>query len=320
MRSKRITIGLLLVVTFVVLAGAGVVVLRESFGGGLQFSVTFKDTHSLEVDDDVIYGDKIVGRVTGVKGDTVYAVVETDKANLVHEGSRFWIVSNIVAFLQFDTPAHSGTPVSRGHSFDGFETRPDPDPDSLPPQQLHQLPAIPAWLCEVRATIKTVADDEAFLSIKRKSTAAVLELTDEGHAIVIAPSWIHEVSGDIKEATFLVELQSDETRLAELIETNGKLSRFMVRDAGYKGPTAKLYTKPLPDKQTLVLTNHDGGSYKVKFINGQVDLRLTPKPGLLALVDGYSLAGFATPVRGERYGVLWVSVKSVSSSEQSSAD
>ncbi|MEE9311976.1 MAG: hypothetical protein V3V10_06120, partial [Planctomycetota bacterium] len=202
----------------------------------------------------------------------------------------------------------------------GFETRPEPDPESLPPQQARPLPKIPAWLCEVRSSIKTISDGQEFLSVKRKSAAAVIEVTIDGHAIVLAPSWVHDVSGEISDAVFLVELQGDETRLAELIETGNGLSRFLVRDAGYKSPTAELYTDNLPEKQVLILTDHEGSSYRVKFRNNGVDLRLTPKPALLALVDGFKLAGFATPVHGGRYGAKWVPLNSESSSDSETSD
>ncbi|MCF6227809.1 MAG: hypothetical protein L3J82_03955 [Planctomycetes bacterium] len=320
MRSKRIAIGLLIVAAFTILAGAGVLVLRESLSGGVRFSVVFQDTHSLEIDDDVIYGDRVVGRITDIQGNTVHAVVESERSELVHSGSRFWIVSNIAAFLQFDTPAYSGDPIQTGQKFIGFETRPEPDPESLPPQQARPLPKIPAWLCEVRSSIKTVSEGQEFLSLKRKSAAAIVDITDDGHAIVLAPSWVHDVSGEVSDATFLVEMQGDETRLAELIETGNGLSRFLVRNAGYKSSTAELYADTLPKMQVLVLTDHEGSSYRVKFRNNGVDLRLTPKPSLLALVDGFKLAGFATPVHGGRYGAKWVGLDSKSSSGSEASD
>ncbi|MEE9311907.1 MAG: hypothetical protein V3V10_05775, partial [Planctomycetota bacterium] len=126
MRSKRIALGLLLLAVFFVLAGAGVVVLRQSLSGGVRFTISFQDTHSLEIDDDVIYGDRVVGRITDIKGNTIHAVVESERSELIHTGSRFWIVSNVAAFLQFDTPAHPGDQVLTGHKFTGFETRPEP--------------------------------------------------------------------------------------------------------------------------------------------------------------------------------------------------
>ncbi|MDC1141978.1 hypothetical protein OAU50_02715 [Planctomycetota bacterium] len=319
MRSRRIAIGLLLVGVFVFLAGAGIVVLRESLGGGVRFTVTFQDTQSLEVDDDLVYGDKIVGRVTDIKGNVVHAVIEADKSDLIHEDSRFWIVSNVAALLQFDTPARSGDVIQNAHKFTGFESRPEPDPDSLPPQQARPLTAIPTWLCEIRATFKTEDEAEVMLSIKRKATAAVVQVTNEGHAIVLAPSWIHDVAGAI-DSTYLIELQGDETRLAELLDTDGKLSRFVVYDAGYSGSVANLFTDTLPDTQTLLLTNHDGSSYKVKFKSNEVDLRLVPEVGLLALVDGFKVAGFATPLRGHRYGAKWIGLESGSSFKQPTSD
>ncbi|MHC4841757.1 MAG: MlaD family protein [Planctomycetota bacterium] len=315
MRTKRIVIGTVLMVVFVGIAATGVVVLRESLGGGVRFTVSFEDTRSLEIDDDVVYGDKVVGRVTDIRGNLVHAVVESEKAMLIHEGSRFWIVSNVVAVLQFDTPASSGKPIGNGYDFTGFDTVPEPDPDSLPPQQVRPLAAVPTWLCEIRATIRTEDEAEVLLSIRRKSAAAVVQVTVDGDAIVLAPNWVHDVAGALPDATYLIEMQGDETRLAELLDTDGELSRFIVRNAGYEGSVASIYSEQLPQKQPLLLTNHDGDSYKVKYLDGQVNLRLIPNSSLLALVDGFNLAGFAVPVRGERYGARWIGLETGSSSD-----
>ncbi|MCA8936642.1 MAG: hypothetical protein KDB68_10630 [Planctomycetes bacterium] len=304
MQTMRITLGAVLLLMVATATLGGVWVLRQSGGGGLSVRVMFEDTKNLRADDDVIYGDAIVGRIESVESGTVIARIATDHARLVHEGSRFWIQSGpAMAILVFDTPMLSGGNVEPGHEFKGLAEQPEPDPKLAPAPMPRTLTDRPPWLCEVRSTLEL--NTEWTETQRRKSAAVIASVRDNGDLIVLAPGWVTEYSGELADERYRVELISGDTLVAELVVTRLPWAVFLVRETAYADVAAPFWPDALGEGQGLVLTDLEGDAFAATYVDGGIDLPADTGQGLLALIEGFNVAGFTLPNVGADTGVRW---------------
>ncbi|MCB9895294.1 MAG: hypothetical protein H6839_12655 [Planctomycetes bacterium] len=309
MRGVRIAIGAVLLVVVATVVLAGVWVLRQAGGGGLQVRVEFSDTKALSADDDVIYGDGIVGRVESIDNGVVTARIAADHAKLVRENSRFWIQSHVgSSILLFDTPKQGGATVKPGHNFRGLAERPEPDPESLPPATRRKLSARPSWLVEVRANLELKAGGDLTEPQYRKVTGVIAGVRDKGGLVVIAPSWAVEYSGELAAETYRVELVGGATLVAEIISVRLPFVVLLVPESDYTGNPAPFWPEGLADGQGLLLTDVQGNAYTALHTGGEVELRASTEIGLVALVEGTNVAGFTLPAVGQTRGVRWVAL------------
>ena len=312
MRGVRIAIGTILLAVVATAVLAGVWVLRQAGGGGLQVQVKFADSKSLAADDDVIYGDGIVGRVESVEDGVVTARISADHAKLLRANSRFWIQSHVgSSILLFDTPKQGGAMVRPGHSFIGLPVRPDPDPESMPPATQRKLNARPSWLVEVRANLELKAGGDLTEPQYRKVTGVIAGIRDKGDLIVIAPSWAVEYSGELAAETYRIELIGGATHTAEILAVRLPFVVFLVPATDYTGNPAPFWPEALADGQGLLLTDVEGNAYTAVHAGGEVQLRAGTDTGLVALVDGTNVAGFTLPAAGQTIGVRWVALNGV---------
>ena len=316
MRTARIIVGCVVLFAVATATLGGVWVLRESGGGGLDVNVAFDDTENLAIDDDVIYGDKIVGRVERVIDEDgrklVTARVASEYAGLVHEGSRFWIESQpAMAILMFDSPIDSGPVAKPGQRFEGFAKRPPPDPKAAPPSVPRKLNARPNWLCEVRAVIELKAGPDLTETQRRKTAAVVAGVRENGDLLVLAPSWVVEYRGELAGERYRVELIGSATYVAEILHERLPFVVLLVPATEYSGNAAPFWPDALSDEQGLLLTDFEGASYAAKHVAGEVELRAKVEQGYAALIDGTNVAGFALPRVGANRGVSWVPLNGV---------
>ena len=307
MRAVRIIIGGLLLTVVLSAVLAGVWVLRQAGGGGLQVVVEFADTEGLEADDDVIYGDSIVGRVESVEDGLVLVRVAADHSEMLRANSRFWIQSHVGStILLFDTPKRGGDRVEPGHNFKGLPERPEPDPELAAPSKPRKLSARPSWLVEVRATIEIKAGGDLTETQHRKVTGVIAGVRGESDLVVLAPSWAVEYSGELAGEGYRVELIGGGTHVAEIVTVRLPFVVLLVRDTGYTGNPAPFWAEALADQQGLLLTDVNGSAYTCVHSGGEVALRAHTDVGLVALVDGTNVAGFTLPAVGQTYGVRWL--------------
>lgn len=311
MREIRVVVGAVLLIAVAAGVVAGVWVLRQAGGGGLPVTVTFADDQGLSIDDDVIYGDQIVGRVDDITEDNgevrIDARIAADHANLLREGSRFWIEETLSgAVLIFDTPLAAGRKATPGARFDGLEVRPEPDPDVAPLQAPRNLDDPPDWLCEVRVTLDLDDGTEFGVTQRRKVTGAVVETFDNGELLVLAPSWVAQYSGDLLDETFRIELSGGTNLVAEPLNIRLPFIVLLAREADYAGGAAPLWPEPVADDQALILTDFEGRALTGVHEEGGVEVVAEVGQGLLAMIDGTKVAGFAIPPVGKSFGVTWV--------------
>ncbi len=81
-----------------------------------------------------------------------------------------------------------------------------------------------------------------------------------------------------------------------------------LRDSSFSGNPASLWPEALADGQGLVLTDFEGTTYVAEHAENAVDLNARVAQGLVAMVDGTKVAGFAIPAVGRDRGVRWVSL------------
>lgn len=306
MKLLHITIGTLLVAAMAASVVVGLYALRASEGNGLQVLVTFEDTQGLQPDCDVVYGDKVVGRVEAVMGNDVTARVAAENATFVRGNSRFWVQKNLgESFLCFDTPPEAGTPAESGSRFVGLAQRPDPPPSALPPPTPRKLASKPAWLCDVRVVITLQDGADTVRDQARKGAGAVVG-TEGDHLLVLVPAWLFERSGESVGERARVELAGGENVIATPIEFAGPLCVLAVQGSAWRGTLAPLWPDAMADGQGLVLADYAGVSWSAKHSGGQLEFRAPLDGGHAAFVDGLNLAGFALPKVGERTGARWV--------------
>ncbi|MCB9933390.1 MAG: MCE family protein [Planctomycetes bacterium] len=311
MRVVRISIGAVLLVVVASAALAGVWMLRQAGGGGLAVRVEFNDAKNLAPDDDVIYGDGIVGRVESVAQlngrQVVTARIAAENASLVREGSRFWIQSNLgSSILLFDTPKKGGAAIKPGHTFNGLPEAPEPDPELAPPAAPRKLTARPSWLCELRASLELKAGGDLTETQQRKVTGVVAGERENGDLLVLAPSWAVEYSGELAAESYRVELIGGATHVAEILAVRLPFVVLRVPASEYKGNAAPFWPDALADGQGLLLTDFEGNAFTAVHTAGEVQLRARTGLGLVALVDGTNVAGFTLPAVGQPEGVRWV--------------
>lgn len=306
MRLVHIAVGLLLVAAMAASVVVGLVLLRSSDGNGLPFVVRFDDAGGLQPDHDVVYGDKVVGRVETVAGGVVTARVAADFAHYLRRDSRFWVQSNLGAkFLCFDSPPESGPAAQPGAEFIGLPGRPAPTPSQLPPPVPRKLASRPAWLCDVRAVVTLADGNETVRDQARKGAGAIVASVGD-YLLVLAPAWLLERSGEAVSERVRVELAGGENLLARPLEVSGGLCVLAVQGSAWRGTPATLWPDALADGQGLVLADHEGMSWAARHSGGQLEFRAALDAGQVAFVDGLNLAGFALPKVGERTGARWV--------------
>ena len=304
MQSFRVLIGALVLLGVLTATLGGVWVLRQTGGGGLAVRINFQDTKNLSADDDVIYGDRIVGRVESVEDSVVYARIAADESGLVHEGSRFWIQSTPgMAILVFDTPMRSGGPAQPDHEFIGLPERPEPDPDLAPLPGTRRLTDRPPWLCELRSTIEL--SSEWNVTQRRKTAAVIVTVHDNGDLIVLAPSWAVEYSGTLADERYRIELIGGETWAAEIVTTRLPWVVLIARGTDYVGEPAPFWPDALGEGQVLVLTDFEGNAYTATHSDETTTLEAETDGGLLALIEGFNVAGFTLPAVATERGVRW---------------
>lgn len=311
MRVARVALGAVLLVVVASAALAGVWMLRQAGGGGMAIRVEFSDGKNLAPDDDVIYGDGIVGRVEDVASFNgkylVTARIAADKAALVRRNSRFWIHSRLgSAALLFDTPKAGGAAVETGHTFTGLAEAPEPDPELAPPAAPRKLTARPSWLVELRASLELKAGGDLTETQQRKVTGVVAGVREDSGLLVLAPSWAVEYSGELAAESYRVELIGGATHVAEILVVRLPFVVLHVPATEYKGNAAPFWPDALADQQGLLLTDFEGNAFTAVHTAGEVQLRARTGLGLVALVDGTNVAGFTLPAVGETEGVRWV--------------
>jgi len=311
MRAIRITAGAILLIGLTTAALVGVWYLRQAGGGGLQVTVEFADTKALAADDDIIYGDQIVGRVESVDAGVVTARVAADHASLLRENSRFWIMSRMGAsVLIFDTPRDGGAQAQPGRTYSGLPEAPAPDPAFAPPATPRKLNARPSWLCELRANLSLSAGGDLAEVQRRKVTAVIAGVRENGELLVVAPSWAVEYSGTLVGETYRVELNGGASHEAEILATRLPFVVMLVRHTGYKGNAAPFWPDELADNQGLLLVDFEGSAYTVSHKSGEVALRARIEQGFVAFIEGTNVAGFALPNIGAD-GARWLPLHGV---------
>ncbi|MCL4730958.1 MAG: hypothetical protein KJ044_11055, partial [Planctomycetes bacterium] len=308
MRLVHVTIGALLVCALAAGVVAGLYLLRETDSGGLRVAVRFAENPGLAPDHDVLYGDKVVGRVESARDNEVGARIAADYADLVREGSRFWVQNTLAArFLVFDSPPSAGPPAVQGARFEGLARPPEPPPGALPAPTPRKLASRPAWLCDARAVL-TLPDGADTVRDQARHSAAAVAHAESGTLLVLAPAWLFENAGAALSARARVELAGGEVASARLVATQGALCVLAVEGSAWRGTVAPLWPHELADGQGLVLADFDGLSWAARHGNGGLEFRAALTGGRVAFVDGLNLAGFALPAVGERTGARWVSL------------
>lgn len=312
MRHARILIGVLVLLLLASGVAAGVWALYEQGGGGLPIEISFADAQGLSTHDQVLYGDRIVGRIDRVdpegQGVVVHAIIAAEHADLVREGCRFWVESRLgSAILHFDRSV--GAAAQPGRRFDGLPDRPEPDPELTPAPLAKPLKLRPVWLCEVRATLTTRVGAEETLDRTRKGAGAVVHANAQGDLLVLCPAWLLEPAGPVLAQSVRVELIGEGTRVAEVLELRGEHAVLLIQATAYREKAATLWPSELPDRQTVVLTDFDGTSYPAELRAGALEFKGVLEQGNVALVEGINLAGFALPNVGSRTGARWISLR-----------
>jgi hypothetical protein len=306
MKLFHITIGTLLVALLAASVVVGLYALRASEGNGLQVLVQFDDAQGLQIDSDVLYGDKIVGRVELVSGGNVTARLAAEHASFLRRDSRFWVQQNLgSAYLCFDTPPDSGPMAVQGQSYRGLAQRPDPTEAMLPPPLPRKLGSRPGWLCDLRVVI-TLRDGADTVHDQARRSAAAVVGSQGDYLLVLAPSWLFERSGEVVTERARVELAGGENMVANLLEVSGPLCVLSVQGSAWRGSAASLWPDALADGQGLLLSDYQGTGWTAAHKGGGLEFRAALEGGQVALVDGFNLAGYALPKVGERTGARWV--------------
>lgn len=311
MRIVRIVLGVFVLLLLAGGVAAGVWALYEHGGGGLPVSVAFDDGKGISSGDEVVFGDRLVGRVSSVDADgegvLVHAVIAAEHAELLRDGCRFWIDSRLGStILNFDRSI--GVPASPGQQFRGLGGRPEPDPELTPAPLARPLKVRPVWLCEVRATLTTRVGTEESIDRTRKGAGAIVHVNAQGDLLVLCPAWLIEPAGPVIAQSIRVEMIGEGTRVADLVEQRGEHAVLLIRATAYRESAATLWPHELADGQGLVLTDFDGASYPAEVRQGGVEFKGVLEQGNVALVDGTKLAGFALPNVGRNSGMRWVSL------------
>lgn len=309
MRQMRILVGVFILLLMAGGVAAGVWALYEQGGGGLPIEISFADVQGLSARDQVVYGDRLVGRIDRVDKDAdgvvVRAVIAAEHADLVREGCRFWIESRLgSAILHFDRSA--GAVAQPGRRFKGLSARPDPDPDLMPAPLPKPLKVRPVWLCEVRATLTTRVGAEETMDRTRKGAGAVVHANAQGDLLVLCAAWLIEPAGPVIAQSVRVELIGEGTRVADVIELRGEHAVLLIQATAYREKAATLWPHELPERQVVVLADFDGVSYPAEYRQGGLEFKGVLDQGNVALVDGINLAGFALPSVGKRSGARWI--------------
>lgn len=315
MQIGRVLAGLVVVM---LLAGAvvgGIFVLHEKTGGGLSIQVRFQQAGGLVEGDDVVYGDRVVGRVVRLEqsGGGVLAQlrISTDHGPLVRTGSRFWIDKRLgSSMVMFDSPARAGDPALTGHEFTGLDSRPAPDPETLPPPPTRQLKARPAWLCEVRVNVTVKVGAELTEDRPRKAAGVIVEVLPGGELLVLAPAWVAQRSGELIAVRWRVELIGGETLAAEPVHEDERFLVLRLPQGNWRGSAGELWPEALADQQGLLATDFPGSAvtmvHSMVKETGELQFRGELSQGLVTMVDGTRPAGFALPPVGTRFGAQWL--------------
>lgn len=304
MRLVHIALGALLICLAAGSVVAGVYLLRASEGGGLRVVVAFDDASGLAVDDSVLYGDKLVGRVESIEGGEATARVSAEHSGFLREGSRFWIQSNLgTRFLCFDSPPDAGAAAQPGKRFVGLSARPEPHPSMLPSPVARRMPARPAWLCDVRVVSTFKEGDELVRDVARRS-AGIVVYAREGSLLVLAPAWLLEAQFELVSRRARVELAGGEVCTAQPAQTGATLCVLLVEGSTWQGQPAALWPDALADGQGLLLADFEGQAWTAR-LQGGLEFRGALEAGQVALVDGLNPCGFALPQVGERKGARW---------------
>ncbi|MBK8206663.1 MAG: hypothetical protein IPK87_07675 [Planctomycetes bacterium] len=314
MRVVRVFLGIFVVLLLAGGVAGGVWVLYEHGGGGLPVSVAFDDGKGISSGDEVVFGDRLVGRVNSVDADgdgvLVHAVIAAEHAELLRDGCRFWIDSRLGStILNFDRSI--GVPALPGQQFKGLSERPQPDPELTPAPLARPLKVRPVWLCEVRATLTTRVGTEESIDRTRKGAGAIVHVNAQGDLLVLCPAWLIEPAGPVLAQSIRVEMIGEGTRVADLVEQRGEHAVLLIRATAYRENAATLWPHELADGQGLVLTDFDGASYPAEVRQGGVEFKGVLEQGNVALVDGTKLAGFALPNVGRSSGMRWISLHGV---------
>jgi hypothetical protein len=310
MRVFRIALGAAILLCVAGAALAGVIVLRETEGGGLPFSVEFADTKTLTPGDRVVYGDQVVGRVETVTGGRdVRARIASQHAPLLREGSRFWIERRLGgALLLFDNPAGAGPIAQPGARLVGLSARPEPDVTALGPPATRRLPALPAWLCRVRVVGTLPVGDGFTEPFTREATGFVVDTDAERDwARVVAPAWVTDRTSEMLTLLIRVDLFGGEPFSAELTAVADGLALLRVPGGG-RAPAAQIVPQPPQPGESLLLVDHRGEAFLSQFAPEGLAFRGQLAEGRLALSDGTIVAGFAIPgIRGR--GADWIGLE-----------
>lgn len=298
MNVIRPIIGACVLLAMFAAAALGVWLLYETEGGGVAFSVTFKDARNLEPGSNLIYQDQNVGRVVSVRRDDGLYIIDarlsSRHAELLHERSRFWVQDPLgKSLLCFDNPKDCGPPAGEGARFTGLEAR--PAPEFVPPPKPRQLDARPAWLCEVRVTATLMVGDNV-KDERRKSAAAVLQ--HEGGPWVLAPAWVWRFEGEIRTRQAYVEFAGGETKTAEVEREQDGCILLRVSSSTWQGKAAALWLEPLAAGQGVAAMNFKGEFFPARLKGEVLEGMGMMEGGYAVCVDGVKLAGFALPPRG----------------------
>ena len=308
MRPVHITLGLLFLALAATSAVGGVYLLRAHEGGGLRLVVAIEQPTSLAQGDRVLFGDKLVGRVTSVAGAEVTASIAAEYAAYVRQGSRFWVQANIGAnLLCFDSPPDAGAAAGPGSRFSGLAARPEPHPSTLPPPVPRRLAAKPAWLCEVRV-VTTVQEGSELVRDEARVSAGAIAGEEAGVLLVLAPAWLFWDGPGTLSERIRVEFAGGELCTGQMAGRRGDLCLLVVRGSAWQGAAAMLWHEALADGQALMLADFGGKAWVAGLADGTLEFRGTLKGGYIALVDGTNLAGFALPAVGETRGARWATL------------
>lgn len=308
MRPVRILLGTLALAALAASSVAGLFVLHKADPAGLAFTVHLPAGHELEGGCDVIFGDKVVGRIDDVAGDAALVRIEPLHAPLLRQHSRFWVQEAPGDdLLCFDTPPDAGAPALPAAEFVALAARPQLSQAEMPPPSPKKLETRPLWLCEVRVVSTLREGEQSVREVARKSAGAVLQQRPDGALLVLAPAWLLAHDGELAAQRARLELAGGALHSLVLLERDHELAVLLAQGSEYDGPAAQPLALPLPPEQELLLAGFDGTAWPASW-SGELRFQGVITDGFAALANE-RLAGFVLPPVGRTMGGRWISAE-----------
>ena len=305
--AARASIGAALLLLLAGAAIAGIWWLRGVEGGGVPFVVQFEEAGDLETRSNVLYGDRIVGRVLRIDdfGEhvEVHAVLASEHAGLLRKNSAFWVQDPVgAAFLQFSNPLGKSEPAGSGYRYMGLEERPEPEV-SQPRDNRIRIADAPGWLVDVEVVITARIDAERAQQTERFAAGAVVERRQGGSLLVLAPSWLVEIEeGAQAGAEVFVLFRGGERRRGVLKASTPGLCVIWVEASGYDGGSARFLSAEPAIGEAVLAVDFRGEGFETTYSEVGIKAQSVSKDGAALLDIKRFLRGFVAP--GPESGVI----------------